>query len=305
MVCQDCERKLSKVIVPDKWKDGARNTTGGEDGGRATSYRNSLLQVRGKEQRFQAGVRACRICRSKVAQDAHYCQECAFHKGICAMCGKRVDDLRFDRRGLLPAEKRKLPQVVSAVSAGGDYGTSERFKQAKTTERTERTEAAAVLEDRQAVETGKALEVAEKALARAAGRTLVDDRPAPMPAAAQGCDGWATAKDVASGRVYYFNANTKETSWVWPPASVVKRQGGAFIPAATFGGKSEGYVFTTRGGGTGYYRDAPVQTQPTDGQQVSAFIPAAAFGGRRVGYVFTTGDRGTGYYGDGGASSVT
>ena len=40
MVCKDCEKKLSKVIVPDKWKDGARNVTGGTDGGRATTYRN-------------------------------------------------------------------------------------------------------------------------------------------------------------------------------------------------------------------------------------------------------------------------
>ena len=32
MVCSDCEKKLSKVIVPDKWKAGARNTTGGADG---------------------------------------------------------------------------------------------------------------------------------------------------------------------------------------------------------------------------------------------------------------------------------
>ncbi|KAF9918974.1 hypothetical protein BX616_003494 [Lobosporangium transversale] len=27
MVCTKCEKKLSKVICPDKWKDGARNTT--------------------------------------------------------------------------------------------------------------------------------------------------------------------------------------------------------------------------------------------------------------------------------------
>lgn len=28
MVCDKCQAKLGKVIVPDKWKDGARNTTG-------------------------------------------------------------------------------------------------------------------------------------------------------------------------------------------------------------------------------------------------------------------------------------
>ena len=124
MVCKDCEKKLSKVIVPDKWKDGARNVTGGTDGGRATTYRNSLLQVRGATQRFQAGVKTCRICKSKVSQDANYCQECAHHNGICAMCGKRVDDLRFDRRGGVKPEKRKEPQGF----VESDYGTAERFR---------------------------------------------------------------------------------------------------------------------------------------------------------------------------------
>ena len=124
----------SKVIVPDKWKDGARNVTGGSDGGRATTYRNSLLQVRGATQRFQAGVKTCRICKSKVSQDANYCQECAHHNGICAMCGKRVDDLRFDRRGGVKPEKRKEPQGF----VESDYGTAERFrKKAKAPEESE------------------------------------------------------------------------------------------------------------------------------------------------------------------------
>jgi len=32
MVCDTCEKKLGKVITPDPWKSGARNTT--EGGGR-------------------------------------------------------------------------------------------------------------------------------------------------------------------------------------------------------------------------------------------------------------------------------
>lgn len=32
MVCEKCEKKLGKVITPDPWKTGARNTT--ESGGR-------------------------------------------------------------------------------------------------------------------------------------------------------------------------------------------------------------------------------------------------------------------------------
>ncbi len=32
MVCEKCQKKLGKVITPDPWKSGARNTT--EGGGR-------------------------------------------------------------------------------------------------------------------------------------------------------------------------------------------------------------------------------------------------------------------------------
>ena len=34
MVCDKCEKKLDKGSNPDVWKDGARNTLGGKDGGR-------------------------------------------------------------------------------------------------------------------------------------------------------------------------------------------------------------------------------------------------------------------------------
>ncbi|KAL2931562.1 Cysteine-rich PDZ-binding protein [Bienertia sinuspersici] len=40
MVCDKCEKKLAKVIVPDKWKAGASNTN--ESGGRKINE-NKLL----------------------------------------------------------------------------------------------------------------------------------------------------------------------------------------------------------------------------------------------------------------------
>lgn len=45
MVCDRCEEKLSKLVVPDKWTEGARNTTGGKDGGRKIGG-NKLLKKR-------------------------------------------------------------------------------------------------------------------------------------------------------------------------------------------------------------------------------------------------------------------
>ena len=43
MVCEKCQKKLDKIITPDTWKQGARNTTGGEDGGRIVGG-NMILQ---------------------------------------------------------------------------------------------------------------------------------------------------------------------------------------------------------------------------------------------------------------------
>ncbi|KAJ0016780.1 hypothetical protein Pint_10896 [Pistacia integerrima] len=48
MVCEKCERKLAKVIVPDKWKEGASNTN--EAGGRKINE-NKLLS---KKKRFSS-----------------------------------------------------------------------------------------------------------------------------------------------------------------------------------------------------------------------------------------------------------
>jgi len=41
MVCDKCEKKLGKVITPDPWKSGARNTT--EGGGRKVIIIHKIL----------------------------------------------------------------------------------------------------------------------------------------------------------------------------------------------------------------------------------------------------------------------
>ena len=33
--------------------------------------------------------------------------------------------------------------------------------------------------------------------------------------------GWARTEDPATGRTYYFNVETRETSWTWPPDDLV------------------------------------------------------------------------------------
>uniref|UniRef100_A0A9L0TJD6 Cysteine-rich PDZ-binding protein n=1 Tax=Equus caballus TaxID=9796 RepID=A0A9L0TJD6_HORSE len=88
------EKKLGTVITPDTWKDGARNTT--ESGGRKLNENKALTS---KKARFDPYGKnkfsTCRICKSSVHQPgSHYCQGCAYKKGICAMCGKKVLDTK-------------------------------------------------------------------------------------------------------------------------------------------------------------------------------------------------------------------
>lgn len=100
MVCEKCEKKLSNIITPDSWKAGARNTL--ESGGRKLNENKLLSQV--AKSRLASGgasssageqaksqFRDCRLCKAKCHQiGSHYCQQCAYKKGICGMCGIKI-----------------------------------------------------------------------------------------------------------------------------------------------------------------------------------------------------------------------
>ncbi|KAK4289841.1 hypothetical protein Pmani_012578 [Petrolisthes manimaculis] len=89
MVCEKCQIKLGKVITPDTWKAGARNTT--EGGGRKINENKLLTSKKNRFNPYTTTFAECRICRTKVHQaGSHFCQGCAYKKGICAMCGKKI-----------------------------------------------------------------------------------------------------------------------------------------------------------------------------------------------------------------------
>jgi hypothetical protein len=89
MVCETCQKKLGTVIVPDKWKEGAKNTN--ESGSSVRSGKNTLLMNK-ERNRYEPYESRCRICKSKLHQKGAYCTECAYKKGICSMCGRKILD---------------------------------------------------------------------------------------------------------------------------------------------------------------------------------------------------------------------
>ncbi|PVD26416.1 hypothetical protein C0Q70_14092 [Pomacea canaliculata] len=75
-----CQKKLGKVITPDPWKSGARNTT--EGGGRVVGENKALTAKKNRFNPYSSGsFEKCRVCKSSVHQPgSHYCQGCAYKK---------------------------------------------------------------------------------------------------------------------------------------------------------------------------------------------------------------------------------
>ncbi|WFD19661.1 hypothetical protein MCAP1_001897 [Malassezia caprae] len=105
MVCQKCERLLSKTVTPDPYRNrnaagalvgrGSAAKTGvgrgpAAVGGARKVGENKLLSQSG---RYNPLGSQCKLCKRRVTQErATFCQGCAYKKGLCAICGKQILD---------------------------------------------------------------------------------------------------------------------------------------------------------------------------------------------------------------------
>merc|ERR1711953_772917 len=85
---KNVRKKWGKIITPEVWRDGAKS-----------SHKNSKLGenkflTKGKtryDPMKKSKMNDCRICKMTLHQKgAHFCSTCAYQKGICMMCGKKV-----------------------------------------------------------------------------------------------------------------------------------------------------------------------------------------------------------------------
>merc|ERR1711934_975718 len=93
MVCSDCEKKAAftdrSVICPDPWKDGSRNSVSGKDAGRKLNENKLLSKKRGNN--VNPYDVKCQVCKQRLHDgNGLYCQDCAYAKGLCRLCGKVV-----------------------------------------------------------------------------------------------------------------------------------------------------------------------------------------------------------------------
>mmetsp|Transcript_23944 Transcript_23944/g.26567 ORF Transcript_23944/g.26567 Transcript_23944/m.26567 type:complete len:99 (-) Transcript_23944:100-396(-) len=98
MVCEKCEKKLARVICQDPWKDGARNTV--ESGGKKVGKIRTTSTRRSKR-RASPYSKVCRICHAKLHVTGNYCNDCAYKKGICTMCGRKILDTKMYKQSLV------------------------------------------------------------------------------------------------------------------------------------------------------------------------------------------------------------
>jgi len=95
MVCPDCEKKKTAVICPDVWKDGARNTL--ESGGRKINENKLLTKSKIKATPYGKTGDKCIECKKNI-YTGKFCQTCAYRKGVCNMCGKKIMDTKGYRQ---------------------------------------------------------------------------------------------------------------------------------------------------------------------------------------------------------------
>lgn len=75
MVCDRCEAKLTE----EPKRKGPSN----------------MLLVARKRHRVDPIGRNCRLCEKSVQGMYHFCNKCAYTRGVCAICGRKVLDTRF------------------------------------------------------------------------------------------------------------------------------------------------------------------------------------------------------------------
>mmetsp|Transcript_23841 Transcript_23841/g.32783 ORF Transcript_23841/g.32783 Transcript_23841/m.32783 type:complete len:99 (+) Transcript_23841:309-605(+) len=92
MVCQKCEKKLSTLACPDKWKTGSSSGPPPRD----TKGSNKSLGKKKASARYNPYAIGCKVCKCPIhTGQGMYCHACAYKKGVCAICGVQVLDTSF------------------------------------------------------------------------------------------------------------------------------------------------------------------------------------------------------------------
>ena len=96
MVCDSCQLKVGNKSSSsnEKWKEATRSSL------KVIGKTNKALNAKKVSSQYIPNESVCRICKSKVLLNMFYCNDCAYKKGICTMCGKKVMDTSMHKMSL-------------------------------------------------------------------------------------------------------------------------------------------------------------------------------------------------------------
>ena len=104
MVCDKCEKKMKRLAAPDPWLAGK--------GGKAPRKRIGPTGMSKKKRVFDTDKKMCKTCKTLLHSEGKYCPgyvgplmenswcshcviiRCAYKKGVCPVCGKKVLDTK-------------------------------------------------------------------------------------------------------------------------------------------------------------------------------------------------------------------
>ena len=76
MVCDECQKKLNKLITVD---DKKRRQYGN------LKIKDLTFKIKSKYK-----MKFCKNCKGRCEDENNYCNTCAHKKGICEICGKKI-----------------------------------------------------------------------------------------------------------------------------------------------------------------------------------------------------------------------
>ena len=201
--------------------------------------------------------RICKICKVQVHQWANYCSNCAFAKGICARCGRKVSSSKHHvRRDANVRDKEKLNSTIEAEVAESTNGHLDDDGDSDENEVVQEKSATHVVETKDEW----------RKLTDARGNTYyynpkTNKTSWTIPKEGEEEENTATTSNWKEatddyGRKYYYNTETNETSWTLPDVSTTATtQQQEFIPSQKFTVARQGYYFAMGRLGLGYYLD--------------------------------------------------
>lgn len=70
---------LLQLVVPDKWKEGSRNSDVGAGPSKRSLATNTLIKKKGAKNPYGG---KCELCKKPLHQAGKYCHGCAYSKGV-------------------------------------------------------------------------------------------------------------------------------------------------------------------------------------------------------------------------------